>query len=163
YWGDLADFALEPLAEEGIGTQQYDLTERNARDVLLVHLGDHLQGFEHADAEQDLPGFGDLTYFAVPSQHNAVDGRGNGTDSKLLELHGEGPLDRAQIHRHALVSLRGGGAAADQLSLAVEFALGELFARAKFLELRAHLPVIEASQHVTLGDNLALAVADFDD
>ena len=62
---DLADLALEAPVGKRIGAKQHDLPEPDARNVLFIDLGDHLQRRRHADAEQDLPGFGDFADFAV--------------------------------------------------------------------------------------------------
>ena len=102
---DLAHLALEPPAGEGIGAQQHRLADGDARNVLLVDLGHHLQRLRHADPEQDLAGLGDLADLAVPAQHHAVHGRGDGVVVELLHLHRDQRLDLAQVGRDALVGL----------------------------------------------------------
>ena len=80
--------------------------DRDARDVLFVDLGYHLQWLWHADAEQNLPGFGDLADLAVAAQHDAVHRRHDGVVGDLFGLHRNQPLDGLQIHRGTLVRLR---------------------------------------------------------
>ena len=45
----------------------------------------------------------------------------------------------------------------------VKLALGEILARPSSMQLRARLLVVEAREHVALGDGFALAVAQIDD
>jgi len=59
--------------------------------------------------------------------------------------------------------LRRRGAAPEEIGLATELALGKVFARPQLVQLRPHVLVVEARQHVALGDHLALAIADLDD
>jgi hypothetical protein len=85
--GDLADFSLDASARKRIGAQQHRLSFANARNVLFVHLGHHLQGLWHADAEQHLAGFGDFADLAVAAQQDAIHRRNDRVVGKLLGLH----------------------------------------------------------------------------
>ena len=53
---DLAAPCPPARLRKGIGAQQHGLVDRDARNVLLVDLGDDVQRLRRADAEQDLPG-----------------------------------------------------------------------------------------------------------
>jgi len=160
---DLAHLALQPPVGERVGAEQRGLPDRDARDVFLVHLGHHLQRFGHADAVEDLPDFGDFTDLAVAAQHHAVHRRHDDVVVDLLKLHGDLRLYLPEIHRGAFVVLRGGRAAGDQFAYPRHFALEEGLARLEILQLRLDFAVVEPRQHVTLGNRLALAVAEIDD
>jgi hypothetical protein len=136
---------------------------RSNTDIHLVDLGHDLQRLRHADAKEDLTGLGDLADLTVPAQHQPVHRRRDGVVGELLHLHRYQGLDLAQVHGDPLLRLYGGGAPAQQLRHALRLALGELFARPQFLELRARLPIVEPREHITPGNRLALAIANLDD
>ena len=161
--GDLAHGSLERLRGKGIGAQQHFLTDGDAGNVLLVDLGDDLQGLGDANPEQDLAGFRDLADLAVPAQHHSIHGGGDRIILELLHENGDQRLHLAQVGRGPLVGLRRRHAASDELGDAGQLALGEVLAGLELEQLSTQLPVVEAGQYVTRSNRLAFAIAELDD
>jgi hypothetical protein len=72
-------------------------------------------------------------------------------------------LHSLQVHGGALICLRRGRPARDQIADPRHLALEKVFARLEFFQSGLHLTAVESRQDVTFCYGLAFAIADLDD